>query len=431
MRVVVLGAGLQGIATALDLACNKSMTEILLADYELERAQHVANLCNKKYGNKVTAVQCDASDFNQLVGLISGYDLVINVVNYYFNVQVMKACLEAKINYMDLGGLYVESKKQLKLNDDFKKAGLLAITGIGGCAGITNICAAWAVTRLDTVEEIHFYCGSNDWSTTTKPFEVTYAIETIMDEFRMKPIQFIDGEFKELEPQAGSKIVHYSEPVGPQRSNYITHSEIGTVPLSFKDRGLKHCTFSIGFPEEVKEKLNFLHNLGFSGKDPVNVDGVEVKPVRILKKLLDMMPDDPNQVINDCDVIKTVVIGYKDGERIEYTLESVCRPVKEWPELKGAQVYIGGASAWTAELMRRGLITAQGVYGPESVVPPEEFFEEAAKREIYVTVNKKTLLGSNDWDAMERKKKINQWEDEGTELEELDNAPKSEANVFS
>lgn len=411
MKVAVIGAGLQGIATALDLASNKNMKEVLLADYDIERAQYVANLCNDKYGKKVTEKQCDVSNSSELINMISGYDLVINVVNYYFNVQIMKACLEAKVHYMDLGGLYVESKKQLKLNDEFKKAGLLAITGIGGTAGVTNVCAAWAVNQLDTVEDIHFYCGNNDWTTTTKPFEVSYAIESIMDEHRMNPVQFIDGEFKELEPKSGKEVVQYSEPVGPQTSNYITHSEMGTVPLSFKDKGLKNCTYRIGFPEEVSEKLQFLHELGFSSKDPVNIDGVEVKPVRALKKLLDIMPDDPEAEINDADVIKTTVIGEKDGEKIEYVLEAVCRPIKEWPELMGAQVYIGGASAWTAELMRQGLISATGVYGPELVVPPERFFEEAAKREIYVTAEKKTLLGSNNWEAMQKKKKINQYED--------------------
>lgn len=410
MRVVVLGAGLQGVATALDLAWNKNMEEILIADYEFERAKRVAELCNKKYGNKVTPRQIDVSNFDALVDLITGYDQVINVVNYYYNVQVMRACLKAKINYMDLGGLYVESVHQLKLNDDFEKAGLLAITGIGGTAGVTNICAAWAVDQLDTVEEIHFYCGCNDWSTTSKAFEVSYAIETIMDEFRMNPIQFIDGEFKELEPHAGTRMIQYSEPVGQQLSHYITHSELGTVPVSFIDKGLKQCTYSIGFPDELLNRLQFLHRLGFSSREPLSVDGAEVKPVRVLKKLMDIMPDDPNAVINDCDVIKTVVTGVKDGERIEYTLESVCRPVKEWPELMGAQVYIGGASAWTAELMRRGLITRKGVCGPELAVPPLEFFKEAAKREIYITANKKFLLGSDDWGVVERKKKINQWE---------------------
>lgn len=410
MKVIVLGAGLQGIATTMDLAWNENMEAVTIADYEFARAEKVAAICNEKYGPKVTPIQLDVSDFDNLVETIKPFDLVINVVNYYWNVHVMKACLKAKKHYMDLGGLYVESVNQLKLDQDFKDAGLIAITGIGGCAGVTNICSAWAVNQLDDVEEIHFYCGCNDWSTTSKPFEVSYAIETIMDECRMNPIQFVDGEFKELEPHANQKVMQFSEPVGPQVVWNITHSELGTVPVSFMDRGLKQCTYSIGFPDELADRLEFLNSLGFSSREPLEVDGTEVKPVRVLKKLMDDMPDDPNAVINDCDVIKTVVTGTKDGQKIEYTLESVCRPVKWWPELMGAQVYIGGASAWTAELLRRGLVTLTGVHGPELAVPAEEFFKEAAKREIYVEVSKKFLVGSNDWDAVARKKKINQWD---------------------
>ncbi len=410
MKVIVLGAGLQGIATAMDLAWNENMEAVTIADYEFERAEKVAKICNDKYGPKVTPIHLDVSDFDALVEAITPFDVVINVVNYYWNVQVMKACLKAKKHYMDLGGLYVESVKQLKLDQDFKDAGLIAITGIGGCAGVTNISSAWAVNQLDDVEEIHFYCGCNDWSTTSKAFEVSYAIETIMDECRMNPIQFVDGEFKELEPHANKKVMNFSEPVGPQVVWNITHSELGTVPVSFVDKGLKQCTYSIGFPDELADRLEFLNLLGFSSRDPLEVDGVEVKPVRVLKKLMDDMPDDPDAVINDCDVIKTIVTGTKDGQRIEYTLESVCRPVKWWPELMGAQVYIGGASAWTAELLRRGLVTLTGVHGPELAVPAEPFFEEAAKREIYVEVSKKFLVGSNDWDAVAKKKQINQWD---------------------
>lgn len=411
MKVIVIGAGLQGIATTMDLAWNENMEDVTLADYEFARAEKVAKICNEKYGEgRVTPIQLDVSDFDKLVETITPFDVVINVVNYYWNVHIMKACLKAKKHYMDLGGLYVESVKQLKLDQEFKDAGLIAITGIGGCAGVTNISSAWAVNQLDDVEEIHFYCGCNDWSTTNKPFEVSYSIETIMDECRMNPIQFVDGEFKALEPHANKKVVSFSEPVGQQVCWNITHSELGTVPVSFKDRGLKQCTYSIGFPDELAERLEFLNLVGFSSRDELEVDGVKVKPVKVLKKLMDDMPDDPDAVINDCDVIKTVVTGTKDGQKIEYTLESVCRPVKWWPELMGAQVYIGGASAWTAELMRRGLVTLTGVHGPELAVPAEEFFKEAAKREIYVEVSKKFLVGSNDWDAVARKKQINQWD---------------------
>jgi len=408
MKVIQIGAGIQGIATALDLAHNKNIDTIMLADYNLERANEVADLCNKKYGHRVDTVKCDVTDIDALVELIKGYDVCINEVNYYFNCSIMEACLKAKVNYIDIGGLYVETIKQVKYNQQFKDAGLLAIIGIGGTPGVTNVCAAWAVDQLDDVETINFYCGCDDWGKSTKTFEVTYSIETIMDEFHMRPIQYMDGKFVELEPRSGIETVQYPNPIGEQQAYFLMHSEQGTIPASFINKGLKNCTYKIGFPEAVLEKLQFLHGLGFSNQEPMDFEGNAIKPVKILKKLMDMQPEDPNAEINDCDVIKTVVIGTKDGRRVKYSLDAICRPVKEWPELMGAQVYIGGAPAWATELLRTGVISKKGALAPELCIPPVPFFEEAAKREIYIRATKTELLGTDDWNAAEKKELINQ-----------------------
>ncbi|MDR2486847.1 MAG: saccharopine dehydrogenase NADP-binding domain-containing protein [Clostridiales Family XIII bacterium] len=406
MKIVLLGAGLQGIATALDLSWNKNIQEVVIADYDLARAEYVSKLCNGKYGEKTRAVQLDAGDHAAMVACFKGADFVINEVNYYYNTKVMDACLEAGVHYADIGGLYVETIKQVEYDERFRAAGLLAIIGIGGTPGVTNVCARWAADRLDTVEAVDVYCACDDWSSSTKTFEVTYAIETIMDEFYMKPIQFIDGEYVEVAPRSGGQVVAYPGPIGEMYSYYIMHSEMGTIPKSFRDKGIRRCTFRIGFPEGIKEKLEFLHGLGFSSKEPVDVDGAGISPLRVLKRLMDLQPDDPDATINDCDIVKTVVTGTKDGKRVEYALDMVCRTVREWPELLGAQVYIGGAPAWAVELFRRGEISERGALGPECCIPPEPFFEEAAKREMYVMSTKRELLGGGDWDAAMQKTRL-------------------------
>jgi saccharopine dehydrogenase-like NADP-dependent oxidoreductase len=403
MKILLLGAGIQGIATALDLAWNKDMKEITIADLDLGRAEYVSALCNGKYGDKTRAVRCDVSKHDELVALLRGHDLVINEVNYYFNTRVMDACLEAGVHYMDIGGLYVETVKQMRYREKFRKAGLLGVVGIGGTPGVTNVCAAWAADRLDTVDSIDIYCACDDWSSSTKALEVTYAIETIMDEFYMRPVQFIDGEYREVEPRSGGVMIAYPEPIGPMYSYYIMHSEIGTLPEVYRSKGLQRCTFRIAFPDAVKDRLEFLHRLGFSRSDTVETESLSFKPVRILKTMMELQPEDEDATINDCDIIKTVVTGKKDGSVVEYTLEMVCRPVKEWPELLGAQVYIGGAPAWAAELMRRGVIGGAGVFAPEECVPPAELFAEAAKREMYVTCTRRELLGGGDWAAVKDK----------------------------
>ena len=408
MKALVLGAGLQGIATTLDLAWNKNIEKITLGDFDLDQAKKVADLCNSKYGHRVDPVFCDVNDKPALVELIKAHDVCINIVNYYYNCAIMEACLEAKRDYIDIGGLYVETVKQVKYDQQFKDAGLLAIIGIGGTPGVTNVCAAWAADQLDTVETIDFFCGCDDWGKSEKTFEVTYSIETIMDEFHMKPIQYIDGEYVEVEPRSGGVMVQYPKPIGEQYAYYLMHSEQGTIPESFKDKGLKNCRYKLGFSEEVLNTLKFLHGLGFSKQETVNFEGHDIQPVKILKKLMELQPDDPNAEINDCDVIKTVAVGTKDGKKVQYELDMICRPVKEWPELMGAQVYIGGAAAWATELLRKGVITAKGALAPELCIPPVPFFEEAAKREMYVRVTKKELLGSDNWDEAMKKELVNQ-----------------------
>jgi saccharopine dehydrogenase (NAD+, L-lysine-forming) len=123
MKIILLGVGIQGIATALDLAWNKNIDEVILADIDLKRAEYVSNLCNEKYGNKTKPVFVDVNDHDMLIALFKNSDFVINEVNYYFNRKVMEACLEAGVNYMDIGGLYIETIEQIKYNERFKDAG--------------------------------------------------------------------------------------------------------------------------------------------------------------------------------------------------------------------------------------------------------------------------------------------------------------------
>ena len=144
----------------------------------------------------------------------------------------------------------------------------------------------------------------------------------------------------------GNMMVQYPKPVGEQWAYYLMHSEQGTIVDSYKSKGLKNCTYRIGFPKDIYDKLMFLHSLGFSYQGKMDFEGNGIKPVKILKKLMESQPEDPDAEINDCDVIKTDVFGLQNGKKVKYELDAICRPVREWPELLGAQVYIGGAPAW-------------------------------------------------------------------------------------
>src|SRR6185437_5904707 len=159
MRFVVLGAGLMGRAALYDLARSREATEIIVADYDQPRAQQAA----REYGNgKSRAAFCDVRQTAEAVRLLTGSVAVLNCTQYYWNLEVMKAALAAGAHYLDLGGLFYTTRKQLKLNSEFRRAGLLAILGIGSAPGIANVMARFLADQLQRVTAIKVYNGARE-----------------------------------------------------------------------------------------------------------------------------------------------------------------------------------------------------------------------------------------------------------------------------
>ena len=143
MRVAVLGAG-GTIAPAIvrDLAESEEVDDLLLLDLDESRAEQVASLCG---GDKASAAFADARAPAEAAGSLAraleGCDVLVNSASYRVNLDAMAACLEAGCHYLDLGGLYWMTGRQLELGPRFEDAGLLALLGIGSAPGKTNLMA--------------------------------------------------------------------------------------------------------------------------------------------------------------------------------------------------------------------------------------------------------------------------------------------------
>jgi lysine 6-dehydrogenase len=133
LTVAVLGAG-GTIAPAVvrDLAESEETSGLTLLDVNEERATAVA----REHGSLGPRVQVRAADARSgLAEQLSGCDVLVNCASYRLNLDAMKACLEAGCHYIDLGGLYWMTGRQLELHHDFERAGLLALLGMGSCPG--------------------------------------------------------------------------------------------------------------------------------------------------------------------------------------------------------------------------------------------------------------------------------------------------------
>ena len=76
--------------------------------------------------------------------------MLVNSASYRVNLDAMTRLPEAGCHYLDLGGLYWMTGRQLELGSRFEAAGLLALLGIGSAPGKTNLMALQAVRRASS-----------------------------------------------------------------------------------------------------------------------------------------------------------------------------------------------------------------------------------------------------------------------------------------
>lgn len=381
MHIVVLGgAGAMGRVTVRTLTEYADVDQITIADYHEGRARELAASLQS---SKIVVRQIDVNDFERVALLIRGSDVVLSAVDYVYNLPVLRACIQEKVHYADLGGLFHMTRTLMALHEEAEAAGITAILGMGGTPGITNLLARAAVDKLDRVDSIKVQLGCGDETPTTAPLVAPYSIRTILDEFTRSPQVFQDGEWHAQQPLTGQEELIFSLPVGRATAIYSLHSECASFPVSFREKGIRYVSFKIAFPSDFLSKLKFLVDIGFGSDEPINVRGVKVSPRDVLAKLLEAAPVEDVEP-QDCDILRVVVAGAADGQPVEITNQVVVLPYRRWGIGAGA-LDTGTPLAIAGHMLATDEITRRGAFGPEMCVPIKPFFQELARYDMHVT----------------------------------------------
>jgi len=396
-KIVILGAGIQGSIVATDL-CDQELSptvkEVVIVDYDEEKAKEVGARLGIPYH------QCDVRDNEALNALLEGSQVVINCVQYDWNILIMEACLRAGSHYIDLGGLFHVTRKQFELHEKFLNAGLVAVLGMGSTPGTTNVMAGYAGSQLDTISDAHVFCGCGDFTKTNAVIGIPYSLLTIFEEHTKEPWVLKDGELVPVPPGTGKKMIPFSPPIGLAEGMYCIHSEPAQFERSFKGKGIQNATFTLSLPKEFEDRISFLSQLGFATNDAVNVKGTEINPLQttlaVVNKYLENYDDLNDGELNDCDVLRVEVKGKKGGVEKEIMVETIIRTSKRWGFMAGA-LDTGVPPSIVAQMILMGQITETGVCAPEQCVPPLLYFKELGKREMAVYSMEKTPLSSNDF----------------------------------
>ena len=84
MRMLVLGAGLQGSACAYDLLQRPEVHRVTLADLDPKR---MAPFLKKRAGKRLVLARLDATQGARLRRLLQGHNAVLNALPYYFRLR--------------------------------------------------------------------------------------------------------------------------------------------------------------------------------------------------------------------------------------------------------------------------------------------------------------------------------------------------------
>ena len=384
-RIALLGAGIIGRVIARDLATWDRPDEVVVGDVDVERAKTAAG------DHGFEGAEVDVLDPDSLDAFLAGASVVVNAAQYHVNLAVMEGALRAGCHYLDLGGLFHTTRRQLELGARFEEARLSAVLGIGSCPGIANVHAGDLGARLEHVRSVRIFNGA-----TVDPSDrITwpYSLWTILDEVTQRPVVFRDGEYVELDPLSEEEPFPFVEPIGYATTHLSLHSEVATIPVSLAAKGIERCEFKIrffGLSEPALRKLAFLASIGLASTDPRTVGEVEgVVPRRLLVDLLEETTPPPPDHVGFKD-IATVAEGTVDGVPTRFRLDATAWPSDELG-VGGGTVAVAAPPAVVARWLA-GDALRHGVHPGETVIEPAPFYKELARRGIKTTLSEETVL---------------------------------------
>lgn len=378
MKILVLGAGRMGLGAAYDLAHNsEGVAAVTVADIDLERARAVVSTVGSA---KLTPAPVDVNDVAQVSALMRGHDAVISCVTYYHNLQLARAAIEARTNFCDLGGNNAVVAAELALDAEARAAGVNIIPDCGLAPGMVSVLAAHGAARFDELEAIHIRVGG--LPQTPRPplnYQIVFSVEGLINEYVERARVIRGGQIVEVESLTEIEALEFPAPYGGMEA-FQTSGGTSTLPDTFQGRVQELDYKTIRYPGHC-EQFKLFVDLGLAASEEIEVDGVRVRPRRLLGEMLlrHLPADEPDVVLVRLD-FRGRVAG-KDS-RLRY---DIIDRFDEHTGLSAMMRTTAFPASIIAQMMARGETTGRGALPQELVVPPDKFVAALAARNIHIS----------------------------------------------
>jgi saccharopine dehydrogenase (NAD+, L-lysine forming) len=391
MRVLVVGAGGVGAAFAAIAQRRAAFERVVLADVSPARARDAVARLGE--ADRFAAERVDASDRDALVTLIDRVapDAVLNACDPRLNEPIFGACFDTRTTYLDMAMTLSKrhperpyelpgtmlGEYQLAQHEQWERAGLLALVGIGVEPGLSDVFARYAAEELfGAVREVGVRDGA-DLVVEGYEFAPTFSIWTTIEECLNPPLIWErERGFHTTIPFSEPEIFMFPEGIGPVECVNVEHEEVVLIPRAVD---CERVTFKYGLGREFIEILRTLHKLGLDSTEPVSVRGQQVAPRDLVAAALpDPATLGERMTGRTCAGTWVTGTGPDGGERSTYLYHVVDNETTMREYGSQAVVWQTAVNPVVAlELLDEGVWHGTGVLGPEAF-PPAPFLERLA-----------------------------------------------------
>ncbi len=372
MNTLVLGgAGAVCSETTRDLAQFSTFDEIVVADYNIDAANKlIADIGDPR----LKVIFFDAEDYDSMLELFPGYDVVINGLPWKYDLAVTKACVEVGVNGLDVS----TEEEQWDFDATAKEKDIIFIPGVGATPGITNAMARRAADQMDEVDEVQI-----NFAAFRSPAPAPGLLITFLWEFHPKTegrVYYEDGEFHRVGPFKGLKNINFRGEIGEQEVCYIPHPETRTMPKSL---GAKKVSVRGCFPLHAMRLAKAMLESGLYSEEPITVMGVETNALDMVHEVLLTLPETKETPLWSYGLVVDV-FGKKHGKDIKIRLCNKHPPMDEWGGKAAYYKNIAIPLSIGGQMIARGDVDVRGIVPPETAIDPTIFFAELKKRGITI-----------------------------------------------
>jgi lysine 6-dehydrogenase len=375
MRMLVLGAGLQGGACAWSLLQNPAVKQVTLADKHPERLPSFLAAAD----DRLRASRLDATDHTAVLELMRGHTSVMCALPYYFNEPMTRLALEAGCHFCDLGGNTEIVLQQKHQHDAAQAKRLSVIPDCGLAPGMVNILAAEGIRRLDRAESVRIYVGGlPQHPEPPLNYMIVYSLEGALDYYTTPSWILRQGKATQIDALSELEEVAFPDPVGRLEA-FHTGGGISTMPFSWEGRIESMEYKTLRYPGHVAI-MRPVRELGLISNQPIEVKGQKVVPRDVFIAAVTPRLQKPDG--HDLVALRVVVSGTRNGAPAGTTFDLL-----DWYDAEhgiSAMMRTTGFSlSLTGQLQASGL-TAPGVLTPDETMPFREYVDGLAAHGVKI-----------------------------------------------